>query len=800
MEDIDDDVYISRSNNYLDHVHGCQSEITNAEQQSKSITGINKTTYCTPFGKWYLETKRFKERLNSLVYSSQAECFKMQNDPISNILLHIGKYFFEKGMHFEAKYYISTARKMYEVKTDSTNSCIVINCIFWIGKCLIKNKDYSDAEKKFLEAISLYRVLPCSKKSITNFEGDCFKEIGVCQQKQDLYEKAAKSFETAVNFYYASKPIRFEDVSFCLLIMGRCLYRNNKFKDALEQFKKLLKIYSRNKCVSEISKGDCFFHIGRCLQNLVEYENGKVALLKAINVYQKDMKKPERSKVYKALTLFRIGKSFNMIQNHEEAVENFLSSLHLWEKLSESYLDDKEHVLKIAVSHKLIGRCYSKYNLDHKAIEHYHKSLESFQTLKHDKDVSTIICKLYRFLGKAYRELENYEVAYKYFTKGISEASETTSEKILAALNRNCGICLTRLNKSDEAFDYINVSLGIYEKLYKKEDYGEIERDIGLCYKYLNNFTSTSKVYLQKYVNSFEDSKQLLSLNNRFDIATVLRSIGLICQREKDWESTLDYFQQSLKILQKLPKSLEYVHQIAWLNNRIGKHWLVRYREKRAEKYFQNAIALTDSLSQTPKGIYMLAVSYKYLGSSFLQLQSYSKAVKNFQEAEKLLSSLPNTSKHYVVIAWLFKNIGICFKEQKWYSEALINLKEALKVYKKMLGKEECKTEIAFVWTHMGLCHQMLQNFNKALKKFKKSLLIYHELKGREHNVALILTDIGICYEGFSQNRRANVYFKLALMAFKKLSNSDQFGEKIIFLENKLDTRQYKPSQQRKKI
>ena len=805
LEDIDDDVFISRSNNCLDQVDGyCNQFVTDSAQQPRTISNSNRPANYAVFGKWYLETKRFNERLANFNPSplclARTKCCKMQNDRIGDILIEIGKYFFEKAVYFEARYIFSITLKLFEVNADSTNLCKAITCLFWIGKCLIKSKDYANADKKFSETLRLYQSLPCHQKNIENFEGDCLKEIGVCQQKLDLHDKAAKSFETALNFYHSSKSKKLEEVGFCLLNMGRCFYLGNKFGDALKQFKKLKKIYSRCESSTETLKGDCFFHIGCCLQNLSQYEKGKNTLDKAIQIYRKDMENAARSEVYKGLTLFRIGKSFNMMHSHKEAIESFSNSLHLWKKLSESYPDDKEHLLKIAVSHKLIGRCYSKYNFEEKAIEHYRKSLEFFQTLKRDKDYLTVTCKLYKFIGKAYRELENYEEACRYFRKGISDASTTTSEKILAVLNRNCGICLARLNRSDEAATYINMSLKIYQKLSKKEDTGKMERNIGLCYKYLDGFFEKSKEYLQKYINKFEDPQHLLSLKERLDMAMIVQTIGLICRDERNWESALDYFQKSLDIFQKLPKSLEYAHQIACLSNRIGEYWLCRYREKTAEKSFQNAVALSDLLSLTSKGIYMLAVSYKNLGRAFLQQRLFNKARKNFQDSEKLLSTLPNKSKHYLVIAWLFKKIGMCFKEQKWSSEAIANLKKALDLYKKMSDKEKYAEEIAFVLNNIGICHQVLQNFDKALKAFKESLLIYLKVKGHENNVAGILTDIGISYESLSRCRKANVYFKLALKAFKKLPNSDHFGEKIIFLENKLDSRQYRRSQQKKKL
>ena len=365
--DIDDDVYPLQSRHFSDEV----------EAQPKKLD--------VKLGTWYLEMQNFNTKLIQFYPSEESflePSLSIDHEKFTNTLWEIGKFLLKNEVYLEAQNCFKITHKMLQKYPDSTKPLKGIECMYMIGVCLTKSKKFNSAIKYLAEAKKLYQSKSGNQKTLECFEGDCCKEIGLCQQQLADQENALQNFEEALRIYDRSDSKKSVDVEFCLLNMGICLNEMKKFKKALDTFEELLQYYLKHSNVSQCFKARCLYYLGCCLQNLTRYDDANKRLLQAVETRRKDMAEEQgRSEVYCAKSHELIGMCFLAKNDYRQAINSFSESLNLWKKVYESYpnaKDSKEHLFDVAISHKRIGKCYLKYNFCEKALEHFEETLKIF--------------------------------------------------------------------------------------------------------------------------------------------------------------------------------------------------------------------------------------------------------------------------------------------------------------------------------------------------------------------------------------------------------------------------------------
>ena len=763
--------------------------------QSVKFVDSNKPSTLR-LGEWYSKMQLFNQALISYFPSKtfpQSLTFfypgtNKQNH--INILTEFGEYFFNKGVYFEALYCYKTAQKMIQKDTDVQEPYQQIKCLFGIGMCLSREGDYENASKLFLDALKQYDLLSDRLPILKSFEGNCLKELGMCQLYLNLHANAFQSFEAAIKSYADKQEndTQLENIGFCMLKLGIHLLRANRFEEAFHKFKELRAVYSNCNVFNPLYIANCVFYMGCTLQNLNQIKEASEHLHEAINIYRKDMNDQTRTKVYKAQSFSHVGHCFLVKNDYEPAKKNFLKSLKLWKALCKEYPDDKNHLNNVAVTHRQIGKCLAKYNFYKEAIEHFELALKIFKTFKQTLDCIN----LNKALGNAYRGMENFQKACSYFQRCFSLIDdETTPIKVKADLNRLLGISMQKLGTGNgKANRLINLALNVYLKLlkYKEENSLSMLRCIGLCYWSLDN-NNEARNYLEQFVALSENPNSMLSLIDRLHVATALKIIGISWTNESNWELALEFFQTSLQKFLDLPKSLEYEHQIAYLYNKIGEHWLHKYRENKARSNFENAENLRDSLVLTSKGKYSLSFIYKNLGQVFSQQDppDFSKAISYFEKSKKMFSDLDH-EKYGWEIARLLKNIGTCYKKQKRFSKALKQFKLSAKAYRSLTETSFVLSEIAYVMESVGYCYQQMQQHDQAILNFKESILIYSENQNFFQKKAFVLKNMAFSYANLNFSSKASSCLYDALAIHKSMPVDVQNTNEIEFIKRQIES------------
>ena len=789
MDIIDDPTWTESDNDALNF--NCHQRGLLAKQIGAKV-GKNKQSNIW-LGNWYSEMQNFNKKLHNFSTSKSSSlsnqdvnCYQRKNEDVADNLHDMGKYLFHKKVYFEAQYCHTTACKILQSGDNFSKQIKEIEILFWLGVSKSRNKDYDSAHSKLLNALKRFKVLSADNQNnfFDCFVGACFREMEMCQRLMGKNEEAVKSFEEALICYHSAASQQHENIGFCLMKLGLTLLSLNKLEEAKQKFEELQAVM---KCwdSSQLRKANCLYRLGCCLQNLNQFTDASQILNKAINTYTECAMDENRNDIDHAYSFGRIGRCYQVIEDWKEALTNFSHSLRVWTKLYQSNTST-EHMLALAICHKRAGQCCFKYNFYKKGIEHCKKSLELYKSLKKPgfKSVDGELCYLCGLLGKLHRQLESYAEAYKYYTESMND---TVSDKRKADIHRNRGLCQKRLKNTDAAKACANKALKLYLNMHDSgRGNKRLLRNIGLCYQILNDNTK-ARNYLRDYIKHVKDSDHL-SLRDRTSIATVHRIIGLSYYDEKIWNWSYEYFQLSLDILYELPKSMERDHEIAWLHNKIGKHWLCCGDKSKAEHSFEKALKLSDSLSSTSRGKFLLSRSYKLLGRVLCLQKTFYKARLNFKKAIQLFCEdefLHKSVDHIKKKAWLYKEIGLCSKKQNWFEDAHTNFKTALMYYEKIQNENSCEAEIAFITKNIALCHKSLRNYQLAKEMFQKSLNIYEKIVEKnncKYEVAFILKNLALCHKSQCQYDDALEMFEKSLAEYKNLPENDSNKREVAFV------------------
>ena len=416
--------------------------------------------------------------------------------------------------------------------------CERANCLLWIGKCLTKTRWYRHGLKTICETLDSYQCLDKTAKKLECFEGDCFLQMGVCQNHLRMKNKAFSSFDSAFKKFRKFGTERSNEVGCSMLCKGICLCDMNRFKEALKLFEDLHQYYYDCNSVSPMSKANCLYYLGFCLQNLNFYDKASKRLSEALQIYDNSLKK-EKKLENQVVTHIRIGNCYKVKNQHEKVLESFKMSLELWKKVHQHFPEDPGKYLQvsIAIGHKRIGNCHFKYNFCQEAIEHYKHSLSLFEVLcRQRQSLRRNLYDLHRCLGGAYRSLGELEKACNCYQKCLSLTDEKTSKKIHADSKRQLGDCWKQQKEScSEGLEFINQALKIYSDLYDSQDFDKrsLLRYIGLCHQNLDQNKEARK-YFEQFIKVSQEPECLLSLVDRIVVAKVYKTIGISWISDRD--------------------------------------------------------------------------------------------------------------------------------------------------------------------------------------------------------------------------------------------------------------------------
>lgn len=244
---------------------------------------------------------------------------------------------------------------------------------------------------------------------------------------------------------------------------------------------------------------------------------------------QYDYAQDKNLKKYMAVALNTQGVSFAIRGNHEEALNYYSKSLHLYEEL--------EYKKGIASSMNNIGTLYSTLGDNISALDYKSKSLKIYTELE-DKDGMLAVLSS---LGHIYEFQGNYIKSLEYYTQCLKISEELSDKKGMSSSLNDIGVLFSIQKEYQKAIDYFSQSLSIDEELGNLSGLSSTFNNLGALYADLGEYDKA----LDYHFKSLEIDEERGAIRS---VAISLNNIGATYKDLGNETKALEYYIKSLKM------------------------------------------------------------------------------------------------------------------------------------------------------------------------------------------------------------------------------------------------------------
>ena len=193
-------------------------------------------------------------------------------------------------------------------------------------------------------------------------------------------------------------------------------------------------------------------------------------------------------------------------------------------------------------------------------------------------------------------------------------------------------------------------------------------------------------------------------------------SLGLVKDRQGNYQEAIQYYEQALSIQKKVSSTDD--PNIASTYNQIGQAYMKEKKYIKALAYYEQALAIDKK--NLPNNHPDLAASYSNLGGAYNRLEQYSEALFNYEQALAIQKrTLP---ENHPSLATSYNNLGVLYKTMENYPEALSNYTHALDIREKTLPENH--PSLATSYNNIAVIYESMKEYSKALPLYQKALLI----------------------------------------------------------------------------
>ncbi len=278
-----------------------------------------------------------------------------------------------------------------------------------------------------------------------------------------------------------------------------------------------------------------------------------------------------------ALTLNRIGNTYQLMGQNEKALESYMQAMTL-NKASEN----KQEIARTTANLGSVYRLFGNYEL---AINKQLEALGYYEELQNNEGIAWSALNIARL----FKLMKNYQKSLEYINKSLSIYKKIESEQ---GISNGVTLCLKEkgniyyeIGNQDKAIEY---SIRVLE----------INRETGNMLGISQSLTSLGKIYFED--KDYDKARDYLvrantindSLNNEVQKASILRYLGKIHQIKGDYSNAQLSLKQSLEYAQKQNLKEEIKESYLALSQ------LYQYinSSQKALNYYKKYIALKEEL------------------------------------------------------------------------------------------------------------------------------------------------------------------------------------------------------------
>ena len=233
-----------------------------------------------------------------------------------------------------------------------------------------------------------------------------------------------------------------------------------------------------------------------------------------------------------------------------------------------------------SAAYNTLGVLYG-YTSDHNnALENYLSSLEIRKKLKDKKGIAASL----NNIGMAYANMHDHITAINYYQKSLEIEKKLNNKKGVAQSFNNIAITYYGIGKYDETIKYLYCALKIYEEIKDTNLLATTLNNMGIIYKLEENWEKALSIF-------FEALDLAITQNNKRTIGQSYRNIGVSYENLNKHQDALNYYQKALEINIELKDK----SSIAYGYNNIGSsHTNLGNYKKAAENYLLALNSLTE--------------------------------------------------------------------------------------------------------------------------------------------------------------------------------------------------------------
>jgi CHAT domain-containing protein/Tfp pilus assembly protein PilF len=314
-------------------------------------------------------------------------------------------------------------------------------------------------------------------------------------------------------------------------------------------------------------------------------------------------------------------------------------------------------------------------------------------------------------------------------------------------LANRIGLTYIDLNQYDMAIKYFNWALELAGETKDKKSKGIALNNLGITYRFLSHYKKSieySKQALETFYGIKDKKSEYVALNN----------LGKVYSSLSQYENAIVYYEKGLELARETKNRTA---ECALLSSLGTAYWHLSQYQNAIKNYEQSLKIASEMKSKESK-----ANALNNLGAAYGNLSRYSKAVEYFNQALKNARQVKDRSTECVAL----NNLGFAYNSLSRYEEAINFFEQSLKIayeLKNKTGEGITLNNIAAVLTQLG-------QFEKAIKYFEQALKIASETKDR-FNEGVTLNKMGKVYLHLKQYHEAIDLFENALKVAREVRN-----------------------------
>ncbi|MBC7863303.1 MAG: tetratricopeptide repeat protein [Bacteroidia bacterium] len=269
--------------------------------------------------------------------------------------------------------------------------------------------------------------------------------------------------------------------------------------------------------------------------------------------------------------------------NFEAAKDNSTQAIELAEKLPQTFQKFRDKYL--ADSYNNLGSIFSDQSDYEKAVEAYLKSLALREKIGDKKGMSAS----YNNIGGIERFKGNYDKAIEFHFKSLKIKEELGDKKGMASSFNNIGNIYNDKREPIKALEYYFKSLKLKEEIGNKLGMADSYVSIGIIYKQ-KGFLDTALNYYEKGLKIYE------TLGNKQRTSITYNNIGNIHESKNNIEKALEFHFKSLKLREEMGDK----NGMSASYSNIGNVYMKQNKFAEAKKAQLKAFELSASINAKP--------------------------------------------------------------------------------------------------------------------------------------------------------------------------------------------------------